>query len=632
MSDETEYVGLGDQKGPVIAIGDFTCDRYSDLLVAQDPPHMRSVQVLTWSHHWLSFTESGNCSSGYQRSISLDSVERLSSEARIVTAATLDVHSDGLLDVLLSVHVSGPIYWGVLLRGDGNGCLRFEQTLSELPPGMLLLDANDDMSTDIFFISSRRERIFYINEKNGEFTRKVWRPRGYLDECTPTFPHNSNAFVDISGDCLPDLVVSTSCGLEVWSNAVLQNKSVSRWTIGQQFTKTSVDFSELQWPKDKERFQMLDSSVWNARSGDGMAAFADFNGDGSIDIGVTNNETRELRISYKVVEQNKRNRNLCTSIQKPRYITEVALNHILVPDFKLANIRLQGRIGVGDFNFDGKLDILLMNGDTGAMTLFEAQSYRPESSWFRGSRRFSRLWERIFFSVTGINRRERLTNFMETVRYEQTAAIQLVSVEDPLGAVFFDTDESGRQDILIPQLHGTRLLANNLKGFQDSVFFKATAVDSTHDFKRSPATGLEAFSPMPGNTFKLSYGGRHRREMHVCTQCPQTGFLSLQPCSCIFGITRVANYIEEMAMGGAHGVRTWKNLMPNALAIIWPQRRSSRVVSKWNISYLSKGRDGQLKRIAIVLFATLIILFFAILYAANLEKLDENNKLEFGYT
>lgn len=633
ISDETSYVGLGDHKGTTIAVGDFNCDRYSDLLVIQDARRMRSVEILAWNHHEFSFKSVPTAGCRSRNSIfSLDSIPSLSSKAKIASAATLDVNSDGFLDVLLSIRISGRVYGGILLIGNGIGCLKVAQILRDVTPGLLILDANEDMSPDVFFISSNGERIFLMNNGQGRFKKKVWKPKSGVQRCSPSHPYNSNAFVDINGDCLPDLVVSTSCGLEVWYGDGLQNKSTSRWILGQEFRKQRHDISDLSLPKDMHRFQLLISSVWNPRAGDGMATFADFNGDGSIDIAVPNSGSEELRISYHV-QSEKRKSNLCTmgGVKQVSYATKVALKNVQVADTQLGSTRMQSRIRVGDFNFDSKLDILFISGETGTLTLFEGQSVEAHKSWLLGRRGLSLLKGMLLFSLTG--KRPHHAALVETLQYVQSSGQVLSTIEDPIGAAFFDMDESGRQDILVPQVHGTRLLWNNLKGFEDCVFFKATAVDSAHRVWRSIATGLHAFSPIAGTTFKLSYGGRHKRETHICTQCPQSGFLSLESCSCIFGITRIANYIEEMGMGGAHGVRTWRNLMPNALAVVWPGRGVRRGVFKWKISYLSKGQDGQMRRIVIVLLATLVMLFFAILYAHSLEKREERkSKLDIGYT
>jgi len=277
------------------------------------------------------------------------------------------------------------------------------------------------------------------------------------------------------------------------------------------------------------------------------------------------------------------------------------------------------------------LDILFINGETGTLELFEAK-LRDEAQWFPNRKDVVDIVRRLMFPVTGSYM---LTDedAVDTLIYEPCHDSELLhALEDPLAAIFFDMDEGGRQDILVTQAHGTRLIWNNYQQVKDSVFFKATGLHSAEDrsSSRSQSKGL---SPLPGTTFMVAYGGRRGKEVQVCSQCPQTGFLSLQACSCFFGITRVANYIEEMAMGGAGGVRAWNNLMPNALAIVWPQRNSLGGASGWKVAYLAKGRDGQMQRIVIVLCATLVVLFFAIVYIHGVEKLElDASKFDIAYT
>lgn len=633
LSDQSNYVGLGDEAGSAIAVGDFNCDRYTDLLVAVDSHRMRAVQVLLWEHHDFSFRKPNLSDNLTVHSFfSLDSISSLSPDASILAATTLDANSDGYLDVLLSLQITKDVFGGLILNGDGTGRLCFDQILPDVNPGMLIMDTNDDTSPDIFFITPTGERVFYVNDKRGTFTKKLWKPDGAAANiCTPTFPFNSNAYVDLNGDCLPDLVVTTACGLEVWFNHGLHRKPVSRWMVGKQFMKKPVDFSDMTIARHgSDHYTLLDKSIWDAASGDGRATFADFNGDGTVDIAVPNAEDEELRISYNIRESHG-SRKLCSTHPEWHFETDVALQNVRIPDSLFGPSRVQSSIRVGDFNFDSKVDILIINGDTGAVNLFQA-TQSPTNTWFPKSG-MSSFVERFLFPVTGTYIFHGADSLLG-VKYVRAAESSILEhIEDPLAAFFFDLNESGRQDILISQGHGTRLIWSNFKNREDAVFFKATSVETAHDDWRRPDLSKEAFSPLPGNTFQLSYGGRYGHEMHVCTQCPQSGFYALQSCSCLFGITRVANYIEEMAMGGAKGVRTWRNLMPNALAVVWPRHHQSRDYAKWKIAYLSKGRDGQMKKIVLVLFATLVVLMVAIAYTHGLERLEEHrNKLDIGYT
>lgn len=629
LTDQSDYLGLGDYNGTTIAIADFTNDKYSDLLVTQYARESRAVETMIWDHQSYSFQSASNCNGvNHGKVFSLDDVSNLPRRSTIASAATLDANSDGYMDVMLSIRMPKNTFTGALLFGDGTGCFRLERLLAGITPDLLVLDVNDDLSPDIFFVSVLRERVFYVNDKTGRFVRKAWKPRRDSEYCLPLSTSNSNAFVDINGDCLPDLVVTTSCGMEVWLNAGLQDGTTSRWSVGTEYKKVDVkSFSELVLPEDGKRLILLNESVWSHAEGDGKACFADFNGDGTIDIAVPNSKNAEVRISYYVRDVSSPEK-LCELSPRWHYATKVALEQVQIPETLFGIHRMESTIRVGDFNFDNRADILLLNGETGTLNLFEASSTLTRSGWFPGSRGFAYLYDKLLFSITGYSHR-RSCEELEVLEYKRVPeSLILDTIEDPLGAAFIDVDESGRQDILVPQVHGTRLLWNGLHDYKDSTFFKATAVQGRDPNVKNGPTVKQSFIPTPGNTFKLSYGGRYGRETHVCSQCPQTGGFSLQSCSCMFGLTRIANYIEEMAMGGAHGVRTWKNLMPNAHAIVRPQHHSNRRVTKWKISYQSKGQNGQMKRIVIVLITTLALLLVAIAYTHNLEKLEEKgNKL-----
>lgn len=633
LTDQTNYVNLGDHVGTVIALGDFTSDRYIDLLVVQDAKRMSSLYVLTWNHHLFSFQSARpSKNTSFLPNFSLDSISGLPSETTIASAAAFDSNADGFLDVVLSLRISERNHIGVILVGDGSGCFCYDQTLSELSPALLIMDTNDDMVMDIFSVSESGKRMFYVNDPPGHFSKKVWNLSPAFNHCVATAPFNSNAYVDINGDCQPDLVVTSSCGMEVWFNSGMHSEKSSRWLHNQDFKKDPHDFTNFTLVNgNPNNVMVLDRSVWAGSSGDGQATFADFNADGSIDIGVPNYRTRELRISYNV-RKSQYDGKLCSVDPNWYFKTKIALRDVHISDSALGSTRVQSRIRVGDFNFDGRADILLLDAESGTVNLFTGKTENPKQAWYSGSLKLSNVVDRALFPITGRFRQSAPTT-LETLRFERFSTLPtLYRLEDPLAATFLDLDESGRQDILVSQLHGTRLIWNNYENEEDAVYFKTTGMNSAQTNWKSETGRTHGFSPLPGNTFKVSYGGRLGRETQACTQCPQTGVLSLQSCSCLFGITRIANYIEEMAMGGAGGVRTWTGLMPNALAVVWPQRHSSRGAVKWEVSYLSKGQDGQLKRIVFVLCATLVILFFAIVYIHNLEKLEmKSNELEIGY-
>lgn len=642
LTDQSNYVNLGDHVGSVLAIGDFSADRYSDLLIVQNTYRLRTIAILCWQHHSFSFRPSQPPSNGsFTATFSIDSIPSIASDATVASATTMDANSDGLLDVLLVIRLAEDHYVAAVLLGDGTGCLAFDQILPDINPYALVMDANDDMQSDIFFTNDMGERIFYINDPPGQFERYIWRPWSDSVHCVPTYPFNSNSFADINGDCAPDLVITTSCGMEVWLNREPSRTAGSAWPNGHYFRKLAHSFHHMSLPRDTKHFLLLNHSVWSPMNGDGHAVYADFNADGALDIAVLNPHHRSVRVSYGV-RHARVHRRLCAVDQAAHFETRLALTDIAVSETNLGSTIIPPMIHAGDFNFDGLIDVLLVDADSGTLSLHAATIASDKVGWFdRATRPVSSLLQRILFPITGSTSAGNAPPRADAVTYIRYIDSPILHhMEDPLGAAFFDVDESGRQDILVSQRHGTRLVWNNYQNMDDSVYFKATGVNAPRTLKStSPISATsrsysQPFSPLPGNTFKVSYGGRHRRETQICTQCPQSSVLTLQPCSCLFGITRIANYIEEMAMGGAGGVRAWMALMPNALAIIWPQQFEPGTPIKWKVSYLSKGRDGQLKRIVLVLCITLAVLLVAIVYMHNVErrKDNDNRNFDFGYT
>jgi hypothetical protein len=197
----------------------------------------------------------------------------------------------------------------------------------------------------------------------------------------------------------------------------------------------------------------------------------------------------------------------------------------------------------------------------------------------------------------------------------------LYRIEDPVAAFFMDTDETGRQDLIVTQNHGTRMISNNYRSLGDFEYFKATVVNPPRNESTPQKGSNPLYLAVPGQTVKISYDGRAGLEQSVCTQCPQASFLSLQPCSCMFGIRNIANYIQEMAVGGGGGARSWSSLMPNAMAIVW---RADSPRRRWRVAYFTRRRSQQMQAVVVVLSTTLILLAVSIIYLHAAERDDEH--------
>lgn len=214
-----------------------------------------------------------------------------------------------------------------------------------------------------------------------------------------------------------------------------------------------------------------------------------------------------------------------------------------MPDIRLANTTLgpsqaPAALHVGDFNNDGLLDLLIIDADTGVVQLLEATRIEDETQGFWEDLRAPAVASKGYFRRSVKAQHHKVVTF-ELVSEDRA----LSSPEDPAAAAFFDVDENGRQDILVVQAHGTRLIWNSYNEVDDSEFFKATTFGAV--YKCEPGGEDHAAKPTV-RAYDRQHGQDlvrrlHGHEQHICTQCPQAGFLTLQTCTCLFGIRRIAN-------------------------------------------------------------------------------------------
>jgi hypothetical protein len=645
LSDQSAYVALGDGVGSAIAVGDFTQDRYVDLVMADEPSAMRSLRVSAWRQREYVFQpvqQTWN-SSEFRAVFSLDSMAELPLTSSIAGAAPLDANADGILDLLVSIEVQSGTYVGVILQGNGMGGFQPSTTLPDVGPDVLIMDGDNDLRSDIMFTSSGGGLAFYKNNPPGVFTVQYWNPYGSegpsdpsaqrrkssvssfedeisapqlsveFDGCRPVVGFGSHAFVDMNGDCLPDLVITTeNCGMHVWLNSPFTTARASDGSTIPVGTRDA--FWDLTLEKDSSRFVALAREVWDLKSGDGRAVFADFNGDGTTDVAVPNSHLSRIRLSLNE-QADRMFGELCTSDPEWSLNSYDAMQNVRLADTTLGPSRSPATIHVGDYNYDGLLDLLIINADMGIVQLLEG-TRSEEAQGFRRNQRSSAS------SVKSSFWREPKAQHQKVAFEEVGGYPVLPSLEDPVTAAFFDVDESGRQDIIVVQAHGTRLIWNSYNEVDDSEFFKVTSSNAIFNStaKRKVTTRDHPFVPMPGNTVKISYGGHNGHEQHTCTQCPQAGFLALQSCTCLFGIRRIANYIEELSVGGGGAVHTWTALMPNAMAILWPVDGPS---GRWRVAYFTKSRGQHMLGVVVVLASTLIILAVAIAYLHTAERIGE---------
>lgn len=601
FEDRSGYVSLGTSsgsdapiRGSVIAVADMNRDRFMDLILL-DTENLARVEIALWNHDMFRF-EIGSSSIRLAGGDLDASVCPLGTISLVLPA---DLNDDGAIDLLLGNGQSGCVFYG-----DGSGGLARNKsrllvtTIPELPSSAVVMDNNADLVPDIFVAFANGSRgIYQFSTSKATPDRAEasdgTRPASYVyhewksgaDTACPVVESDIAlpAFVDLDGDCLADLVIPTACGLEVWLNPV---------TISRAFTNMTMSDSH-------DRFHRLGTEYYNPAHGDGAIAFADFNGDGTIDLAVPNRNRRDLLV-FLNQQRARLFGELCTAdptftfSRRVGVDSGVELRHGSVgPLFR--GIKVPTFLHTGDYDLDGLPDILFVDATSGAPAL-----YRNLGGW-NDERSAMKPHFRLVDDGT------------------LASASRAGHGGDALAAMFFDVDQSGRQDILIAKKrNSTNLIWNSHVTSSDSLFFKGSSLSSVpyHQVPRP-------YAPVPGNTFKVTYMARNTRKRvtRTCSQCPQSGSWTLQICGCTFGLLDISNYIEEMAVGAGAETRSWTNLMPNSMAVVWARGRDSG--SSWWMEYFTQRRGGQMLRVVGILMVALGAMGVAIAVLQNQERKED---------
>lgn len=564
FSPQSKYVGLG-RNGIAIAVGDFNRDRFADLLMLNAYTYA-AVSVFIWDHDKYKFVPRG-------KPLGIQGTPL----SKVVSAHLGDFNNDGALDVLLA---DGEI--GFVGFGDGLGNFNASNPVMIPEIGALtVVDTDADLAPELFVSFANGTRGFWqFKNVKGEPTAvsfRKWDPKGPV---CPVTQSASISSVDLDGDCLPEFVIPTACGLEVW-NAPTPSRPL--W--------------DMQTKRD---MRLLGMEVFNAAHGDGAVVFADFDVDGSIDIAVANANRRDL-IVHLNVHNTRPADGLCTADPDWRLERKVGIPSGKLPFGSqrvgklLRGYDVPAAIHIGDYDFDGRPDLILVDADSGRPSLFRNVGHWRHDSPHTPDKQFPHF--------------QRLNRNIERKLWRHTGA-------DAVVAGFLDVDESGRQDLLIVRrANDTRLVWNNLPRESDALFFKGTVLSGldSHALPRP-------FASVPGSTFQVSYASRltGRRVVRTCSQCPQGGHWKLRACNCVLALAHIANYVEEMAVGAGGYRRSWTNLMPNSMAVVWPEMGEK--AARWRMMNFTQRRGGQMLRVVAVLVAALAALGAAIVWLQRKER------------
>lgn len=644
----------------IVAMGDFNSDKHTDMFVLNtgNATHLaQSLEVWLWTPAKDQFVLNS------APSARIDFPHR-----NITNVVPGDWNYDGKLDVLVSGPAKDAWQRDVnrlmIYLGDHVG---FDPTPLELPPSneqVLVCDVNNDLKLDLFgqkFVHdapttpSRRaqgrsaaertlaqediteeERVQDDAVDRAATHRVYWMSAVHrtssgpvlsfqvvpqpLDQSYPEWPArsvglamrpqptlavpHSHAWVDLNGDCMADLLVTSADEdnnkyIELWIN---------RASIGPVFDSISV------LPTDA-----------------GQISVADLDNDGNVDIlfPVFGERTsaNEIHMYYNHAQQLCRSQfdqskdgqtgcipesNLCTpdddfTFDFMRYQTPsdpIFLDsadtvvyqfpqeangglmysaYVHQPDQQNPATATPFQLRLGDINLDGFPDILLALTPT---PVVPGDEYGVAELWYSVACKTSGFTtaqahvENVLCSPAAEARGRRVFSS----RGLDQANNLLSDVSGAYaGASFFDLSDDGEMDIVFSAIgptsgtYSTHVFVNN---FNDDAYF-LTTIASNGVCPAWCDTEPRHPSPKPygvnmvGATFKLAFtdlAGNHH--MAVGSQLTQSAYLTLQTPYVTFGLGRTNTFIDSfffgIALNASQHSRAWVSVVPNSQIIIFP--------------------------------------------------------------
>ncbi|CAG8552359.1 22065_t:CDS:10, partial [Racocetra persica] len=541
-----DNIGLNDISGTVVAFADFNSDKYTDLIVLS--ADQTTISIYLWDHDSYRFTKAPSA----DIKISTDG-----NNAGFLITNVLpgDYNYDGILDLLVMGQVSPgdsskQLYMRVYM-GIGNST--FDPNYYNVPSSTaqqpIPLDFYGKMKVDLLghqFGDSSHISIWknVFNATTRTLFEVVPMPvNGASQNCTISDPH-SNAFIDLNGDCLADLFLTCR-------------------------ESSSAPLTYQIWTNIKGGFTFSQSG--NLPDGTGQISFADMDGDGTIDMvyPVCSGGTCKIHIAYNkqiplctgsesgcrqstnlCVVDNNFSFNIQTSSNQTYSIIDISNE---LPDdgvivTKEGNLPIPIRIG--DYNFDGYPDILVISSS---------------GSTYRAS---------LFQSVPCTNQK---CNSLEVESQRRTftrvvdGASALNDITDARSAAFMDLDEDGTLDILVLKSASStykrvNMIHNNY--FNDAFFVKTLMLNGVAE-KQGYGVSYS------GASYKftiLDTSGILRANQ--VAQYPQSAYQALQTPYSLFGLGRTNNYVELLFTGSTRNqtlyYTSFSGVIPNSQLIIIP--------------------------------------------------------------
>jgi len=578
-------VGLENITGYIGYFGDFNSDRYTDVFVINQ--NQKVVYTYLWNPNIWNFEMAAYAT--------VDVTPFNITLAGIIAA---DFNNDGKLDLLVEGRPNNNSQMMRLILFLGNYThLIFFNELLPATNEVSVFDWNGDLRPDLIGT--------LYNQNNTQIQQRVvWLNIGgtfqifnFGDNITAFAYPNANAFVDLNGDCVSDLflAVQGSSGMtdyEIWVNQ------------GTNFTF----------------YQRL-----LGITGAGQLSFADFDGDGNIDVlvpicvGVNCSIQSAVKILYNSqmsicvgfgATNCRKDTNLCVadpSFSFPNFNSTDTSVTITLPTSSVTDYVLSTNplfpgltIRVGDYNVDGYPDILVpvMNPKDGST--------------------YIQLWVNVECSS---NRAECTNAAIQAKRRTFSlvvTGVDALNIRGGFAATFFDLDEDGTNDLFVlSETNGTQSIHAVYNNFDNDAYFLKTL--SLNGLCLSWCPGDIIPNPKPygvnqhGAMFKWTATDlANVPRTSTAGQLTQSNYLALQTPYVFFGLGRVSNYVDYLWVGlpseglsVQKSVQYWPGIIPNSQVVIIPYPPS--LPDEWTAElYVNPG--GALVWITLAFIGALVVI------------------------
>lgn len=515
------------------AYGDFNSDEFTDVFILKD--NFKTIDILLASESPL-LRQEKNLRCHYP-------------ELRITSIVPGDFDGDAFMDVMFTVKLGDDGHVGVYINygeSDQMNCTsNGTKPLIEMLGEPLAIDFNDDFIIDLFGSDLDGKRAVWVFSKNarGEMpTKNLLTLPVESNEVNHLgnliYPH-SHSVLDLNDDSLPDLVLSSDKGFEIWyANASLENRYQYNHTV--------------ENPTGKVHY--------------GQAIFMDLELNGELHqlIPVCKNEDcsesticvvsfghcHDLNINFR-----QDNNNTEWGFLTPKKSHDFDHQH----DFYKRIISLR----VGDFNNDGYPDLLatLEKKSNSLFSFFNKESVQT-------------------FLLENIP----IENPRESDKIKRTFVVRWHALapfgENTVMGSFYDFYQDGILDVILLEKNDThyRPMAFRNTLDYDANFVKVIVLTGLFNIrppaKQAPFGGrkLSYGTNLPGPKIRYQTTTQEGNEQKgASTQLPQSAYFSLTlPYTC-FGLGRTPNFVDYVQIELAGHTRKWEQLIPNSQMFVIPE-------------------------------------------------------------